>query len=211
MQDANKLNMAAIAAALAIIGEQFTVIEGAFRSAAGGGKDSGVDGKAAKPVRGRKPAAKSDDGGGDEVTEDTVREALKELSATKGKEAMVAVLAKFGAGRLSDVDESSYGELAEAIKEAMEEEEEEAPAKPAKGKAAATKGKKVKEPEVDVDELTEKFKELVDADKAKAKAVLKKAGLAKLSDLDTDDASAVKELFDAITEALDDEGEDDLM
>ena len=202
------LNHATIAAALAIIAEQFTVLEGAFRASAAGGKGAAVDGKAAgSKVRAGSKAPVEE---GDDVTEDAVREALKELSAAKGKEVMVATLAKFGAGKLSEVDESSYGELMQAIKDAQEEEEEQPAAKKATAakKTAAKKPAAKAEPEVDIDDLTEKFKALVEHDKASAKAVLKKAGLAKLSDLDTDDADAVKELYDAIVEALPEEDDD---
>lgn len=204
--DISTINVAAIAAAFAAIGEQMLILEGAFRAAAGGAAGAAVDAKAGKPVRSSKskPAPEPDEA----ISEDTVREALKGLSDAQGKEAMVAVLAKFGAGRLSEVDESSYGELLTAIK-AAEEEEEEAPAPKSKAKAAPAKKAKAKaEPEIDIDDLTEKFKALVEADKAAAKAALKGAGLAKLADLDTDDADAVKELYDAIVAALPEEDDD---
>lgn len=220
-----KLNLSAIAAALATIAEQFTVLEGAFRIAAEGGGDDGDDAEAggkvpaakrasrSKPAA--KPAAKPSKGGeaeAAEITEDSLRDALKELAATKGKTAMAAALAAVGAGRLPDVDEDDYPALMEKITELQEAEEEEQEAKPAKSKAKApAKPAKTKPaPVPDMDELTEKFKELIDVDKVAAKKILKDAGLAKLSEIDTDDDDAMREMMAAIVAAMP-EDEDDMV
>jgi hypothetical protein len=175
------------------LAETMLAISGTFRSAVGGGEVGSGDGKATKPVRGAKPAA--------ETTEDTVREALKELAASKGKEKMAEALASVGAGRLPDVDASQYDELLSTIKEMMEAEDE----PPAK----ATKGRKPKKAAPDMDTLTEKFKALVASDKATAKQLLKDAGLAKLSDIDADDEEAMTDMLKAIEDAL--EGGDALV
>ena len=165
-----------------------TAIAGSFRAAAGGGKGAGGDGaaggKSAKsaPAKGKKDET-------DEITEDTLRERLKELAATKGKDAMAAALAEVDAERLPDVDEDEYEKLNDKITELLEAEDE----KPAKGKKAA----KTKEPEHDFDDLKEKFDEL-DA-KAK-KAVLKACGVKKVDDIDEDDEDEVKAFAEAIEE-----------
>lgn len=193
-------------------------IGGTFRAAvsggeAGGGDEGDGDGDdaAIKPARkttrraaatgagkaGGKAGGKeaAEDG---EVTEDTLRERLKELAGVKGKDAMAEVLAKLDVSRLPDVDEDDYKKLDKLITKAMEAEDEDDP-KPAKGKGA--KGKKPPVP--DLDEIREKLTDLQDEDPALAKKVLRKAGLTKLSELDEDDEEARQELFDAIVAALD--------
>lgn len=196
-----------IADTLDQISELFASLAGTFRGAGSGEKDSAGDGPAPAPVSGRrKPATKAvakpeadsaddDEGGTAEATEDEVREALKELAASKGKTVMAAALKSVGAGRLSDVDESQYGELMAEVNKLMQDK----PKATAKGKA--------KKADMDYDTLEAKFKELVESDKAVAKTVLKSAGLKKLSDIDTEDADAMQELYDNVEAAL--EGEED--
>lgn len=188
------------------LSEALSAIAGTFRHAAGGAGGAGGDEPAprraaAKPSKPSKPAPTED-----EVTEDAVREALKELAATKGKDKMAAVLASVGAGRLPEVDESQYGELMEAIAAAMTDEEEEAPPPKAKAKAKTKKA-----PAVTYDQVEEAFRAVAKADKVAAKAILKEAGLAKLSDIDTDDAEALAAVLAACTSAGDDDDDDDLV
>ena len=182
-----------------------TAISGTFRSGSGSAEDEGGDAAPAKSVRGKatkpsaKPAAKSKATEAT-VTEDEVRDALKELAATKGKEKMADALAEVGAGRLPDVDESDYPALMAKIKELTEEEDEAPKAKP----AAKGEAKKVA---ITYEQVEEKFRELVAADKKAAKGVLNEAGLAKLSEVDQDDEGALADLHTAINAAL--ESDDD--
>lgn len=168
--------------------EVFTKLSACFRGAGSGGEKPAGDGKAARKVRG-KPAATEDDA----ITVDTVREKLKEVADQKGAAAMKAVLTSVGASRLSDVEEDQYEELMAAAE-----------------KTLATKGK-AKTKGVDFDELTTRFKKLVDEDSAKAKAVLKAAGLKKLSEADQDDQEVLKELSDAVDAALEGDEDDSLV
>lgn len=190
----------AIAAAFATMAEAAEALSALFSSGgSAAADDAGDDDTPAKPAtrRSRAKPAKAE-----EITEDTVREALKELATAHGKDAMADALAEVGAGRLSDVDANDYQALMDAVKAAMDAEPK---TKPARGKAPA-KGKKPPAPTYD--EVEEAFKELMTADKAAAKAVLKEAGLAKLSAVDQDDEQALTELMDAIKEAAD---EDDMV
>ncbi len=183
------------------LAETITAIGGTFRAAAEGGDGGAGDGAAEKPVRGRnkpasRPAAKEAPKAA-EVTEDLLREALKDLAASKGKEKVAEALAEVGAGRLSEVGEDDYQTLLDAIvKLAADGEDEPAPkAKPKAKKPAAP----------DYDAVEEKFKELLAADKAKAKEVLTEAGLKRLSEVDKEDEGALTDLLTAITAALEDE------
>jgi hypothetical protein len=163
----------------------FTALSGSFRTAAGGGEGEDGDGKA-----GGKPAKSAPGKGGkgkpkeeekdDEVTEDSLRERLKELAATKGKDAMADVLAKFDAERLPDVDEDDYAKLNDAITEAMEAEDEAEDEAP------------------DFKALTKRFKKL---DAKAQKAVLKACGVKAFGDIDEDDEDEVKELAEALDDA----------
>jgi len=214
------LNVAKLAEQFDQLAELMLAISGTFRGGASDSDEAAGDAKPSRKVRAaapaddepaekparrsRKPAA-VEEGAEDTHTEDQVRAALKELASVKGKDAMAEALASVGAGRLPDVDENDYGVLMKAVKEAMEaEEEEEKPAAKSKAKPKA----KVKE--IDFDDVKEKFTQLVETDKAAAKKVLKAAGVAKLSEVDTDDADAVAELAKAIDEALEN-ADDDLV
>lgn len=149
-----------------------------------------------KPAASKKAAAQED------LTIDEVREKLKELVDAKGKESMVEALESVGAGKLADVDESQYGELvAEAQRRIDEEEPDEAPAPKTRSRSKKAKGPTA-------DDLLEKFKELIDADKAKAKSVLKGLGVAKISEVDDDD---VADAMKAVEAALEGDEEDDLL
>lgn len=214
------LNVAKLAEQFDQLAELMLAISGTFRGGASDSDEAAGDAKPSRKVRAaapaddetaekparrsRKPAAVEEDAE-DTHTEDQVRAALKELASVKGKDAMAEALASVGAGRLPDVDENDYGVLMKAVKEAMEaEEEEEKPAAKSKAKP------KAKAKEIDFDDVKEKFTQLVEADKAAAKKVLKAAGVAKLSEVDTDDADAVAELAKAIDEALEN-ADDDLV
>jgi hypothetical protein len=214
------LNVAKLAEQFDQLAELMLAISGTFRGGASDSDEAAGDAKSSRKVRAaapaddepaekparrsRKPAAVEEDTE-DTHTEDQVRAALKELASVKGKDAMAEALASVGAGRLPDVDENDYGVLMKAVKEAMEaEEEEEKPAAKSKAKP------KAKAKEVDFDDVKEKFTQLVETDKAAAKKVLKAAGVAKLSEVDTDDADAVAELAKAIDEALEN-ADDDLV
>lgn len=214
-----ELNLSKLAEQFDQLAELMTAISGTFRDGGSGSAGESADAKPARKVRAAAPAdepaekparaskrkpAPADDEAEDTFTEDQVRNALKELAAVKGKDAMAEALASVGAGRLPDVDENDYAVLMKAVKEAMEAEyeEEEKPAPKAKGKA--------KPKAIDFDDVKEKFMQLVDADKAAAKKVLKAAGVAKLGEVDVDDADAVADLAKAIDEALEN-ADDDLV
>lgn len=190
----NKAQMLAVAAACATISEAFTAIEGTFRSASKGGAGDGGDAKPSGKPSKSKPT---------EFDLDTVKEALKDLAEAKGKDKVADALAEVGAGRLSEVDESSYGELMEKITELMEAEDEPEPA----AKPKRTRKKAAAEPEIDMDTVTEKFKALLKADKPGAVKLLKKLGIAKFGELDEDDIAKADKLLDAAMP----EAEDDLV
>lgn len=164
-------------------------ISGTFRDGGSGAADSAGDGAPEKPVRGRKskPATKA------EITIETLREKLKELAAAKGKDKMADALQAVGAGRLPDVEEDQFQELSDAIDELMAAEDKPAP----KGKA------KTKPAGPTFEEVEAAFKELMASDRDAAKAVLKEAGLKKLSEVDQDDEGALADLMTAIEEAND--------
>jgi hypothetical protein len=157
---------------------------GTFRSAAGGGKGSGGDGKAGgKPA---KPAAKPGKGknkeADEEVTEDTLRDRLKELASTKGKDVMAEALAHVDCERLPDVDEDDYEKLNDKITELLEAEGDD----------------KAGDDAPDFKALTKRFKKL---DAKAQKAVLKACGVKAFDDIDEDDDDEVKELAEAIDDA----------
>lgn len=186
----------AIAEQFSIIGEAFIALSAMFLD--GGDKAAKATGTAktaAKSTAKSKPVSKPAD---DEHTEDDVRTALKGLMEKHGKDKMVEALELVGAGKLADVDDSQYGELMGIIEGFMEQE----PEAPEPKKTAAKKVAKKKGPTVD--DVTAKFKELIAADKALAKSVLKELGVAKVSDLDEDQ---YQDAIDAATTAL--EGADD--
>jgi hypothetical protein len=186
----------AIAEQFSIIGEAFIALSAMFLD--GGdkaAKTTGTTKTAAKSTAKSKSVSKPAD---DEHTEDDVRTALKGLMEKHGKDKMVEALELVGAGKLADVDESQYGELIGIIEGFMAEEEE----APAVKKTAAKKTTKKKGPTVD--DVTAKFKELIETDKALAKATLKALGVAKVSELDEDQ---YQEAIDAVEAAL--EGADD--
>lgn len=174
------------------LAETMTAISGCFRSEGGDSAGAGGNGKAAGKVRG-KSAAKPADDEASEITEDTVREKLKELADAKGAATMKKALESVGAGRLSDVEEEQYEELLGVIEKLMS-------AKAAKGKA--------KKQEVDYDDLADRFAKLVKADTAAAKKILKDNGLKKLSEVDQDDQDALESISTAVDAALAG-GEDD--
>lgn len=177
----NKAQMLAVAGACAAIAEAFTAIEGTFRSA---GKGGSADAGDAKPSG---KSSKSED-----IDLDTLKEALKDLAEAKGKDKVAEALTEVGAGRLSDVDESQFQELMDKVKELMEAEDEPEPAKKTRSRS-----KKPAAPEVDLDSVTEKFKALVKADKPAAVKLLKKLGVAKISELEEDDFAKADGLIDA--------------
>jgi hypothetical protein len=187
----------AIAEQFSIIGEAFIALSAMFL--VDGDKATKATGTAkttAKPAAKSKSVSKPAD---DEHTEDDVRTALKGLMEKHGKDKMVEALELVGAGKLADVDDSQYGELI-GIVEGFMAEEEEAPA--VKKTAAKKTAAKKKGPTVE--DVTAKFKELIEADKALAKSTLKALGVAKVSELDEDQ---YQEALDAVEAAL--EGADD--
>lgn len=183
------------------IGEAFIELSALFL--AGGntkGEDAGDEKAPAKSTRKPKSVPKPD--ADVEHSEDDVRTALKGLMEKHGKDKMIEALGTVGADKLANVDDSQYAELMATVEEMMAAKEE-AP-EPAKGKAAAKKTTKKKGPTLD--EVTEKFKELIGTDKALAKSVLKELGVAKVSELDEDQ---YQDAIDAAQAAID--GADDDM
>lgn len=207
-----ELNHKAIADHFDAISEAMSGLAGYFRAAGVGGTGSGVNGGATKPAaksaaagkagstaKGKTKAEPEDT----ELTIEEVREKLKELVEARGKEVMVEALESVGAGKLADVDESQYQELMEKVEELMVEPEE-AP-EPAKKTRSRSKAKP-KGPTME--DLVEKFKELIEADRAKAKAVCKELGVAKISEVDEDDIGTA---MDAVEAALAGDEDDDLL
>lgn len=169
-------------------------ISGTFRSAGGGGKNSGGDGKAGG--KSSKPAAAKGGKGKDkeadeEITEDTLRERLKELASTKGKDVMAEALQEVDAERLPDVDEDDYEKLNDKITELLEADDDDGK-KGGKGKEA--------DDEPDYKALTKRFKKL---DAKSQKAVLKACGVKAFDDIDEDDEDELKELAEALDDAED--------
>jgi len=205
-------NNAKIADTLDEMAELHSRLASYFRGEGSGTGSGSVNGTA------KKPAAKSTAAGKtagaakskakpepeeEELTIEEVREALKELVEVRGKEVMVQALESVGAGKLADVDESQYAELMVEVERLKEEEPEEAaPAKKTRTRSKA----KAKGPTAD--DLLEKFKELIEADRAGAKAVLKELGVTKISEVDDDDIQAA---MDAVEAALAGDGDDDLL
>lgn len=210
-----EINHAVVADQLMEISALFAALSGSFRHGAASEVGGSGDGAPAKPVRGAagkpaasKPAAKKaapepePEDEGAELTEDDVREALKELAGSKGKETMLAALEHVGAGKLAEVDESQYGDLMDKIKELTEAEE----AEPAPVKKSAKKPAKKAGPTLE--ELTDAAKALIDADKPAYLKLVKKFG--KPSEVDEDQYAA---MLEAIQAAMpnDGEGDDDLL
>lgn len=185
----SELNHKKVAAQLDAVAEAFMALAGSFR---GGGDDEGDTGKPGKvggPKKRSKASSKVEAGGdeaGEELSVETVREALKGLVAAKGKEVMLEALESVGAGKLADVDETQYVELMEKVKELQEAEEEaEAPA-PKKSKKA-TKAPTLAQ-------VKAAAQALIDADKAAYTKITKKLG--KPSDMDADDYAAAIEAYE---------------
>jgi len=205
------INSKKVAEQLDIISEAFMALAGTFRSGGSDAESEGVDGEAAKPVRGAKstpkpatkPAAKKAQAEQDELSIDDVRTKLKELVEAKGKEKRVEALESVGAGKLADVDESQYQELVDKAQEFIDEEDEPAPkAKPAaKGKA--------KKAGPTLDDVNEAAKALIAADKPAYLKLSKKLG--KPSEMEEDDyATAIAAYEQAMPEDADG-GDDDLL
>lgn len=190
------------------ISANFSALSATFRSGSGSAAGGSVNGKAAKsvPAGKSKPAADPDETEGEEIDVDTLREKLKELAETKGKEAMVAALAEVGAGALKDVDESQYKECFDKAQELLDAEDEEVvePVKSAK-KTAATKKPAAKK--VTLKQLTEAATALIEADKPAYLKLAKKFG--KPSEADAD---VYADFLEAITGAMPEgEVEEDLL
>ena len=73
----------------------------------GEGDDGGFDGKPEKPKKGKAKAPTADD----------VRDALKALSAAKGRPAAMKLLKKYGVESIPDLDTDNYAELIEKANE----------------------------------------------------------------------------------------------
>lgn len=200
-----------VAALFAAIAASYLELEVLFRGdadeegpAAGNAKaGKSVPATKSTPASKAKPSAKTA-AEEEELDLDAVRAKLKELAEHKGKDAMVAALESVGAGKLSDVDESQYGELVEKITKLMDvedEDEEEAPKKPAAKKAPA-KGKKAGPTLEDVKAAAQA---LIDADKPAFLKLSKKLG--KPSDMDEGDYAAAIEAYEAAMPEEADEGE----
>lgn len=205
------INNAQVAETLDEISELMSKLAGHFRSSSSGSSGAAVDGTAKKAVRGAaasKPAAGKAKAKAaepdEELTIEEVREALKELVELRGKEVMVQALESVGAGKLADVDESQYAELMVEVERLKEEEPEEAP-EPAKKTRTRSKAK-AKGPTME--DLVEKFKELIESDRAAAKAVVKELGVTKISEVDDDD---IADAMTAVEAALAGDGDDDLL
>lgn len=196
------------------LSEEFAKLAAAFRAGGRQGGGEEVDGEAAAPVRAsRKRRAKPDpdgdgpnyeaDQGGEEGGEeseapdfDTLSEQFSELVSVVGTKPVIALLKKFGAGRLSEVDEGDYGKLAAAIAEARAAAE-----KPAKGKAKA----KAK-PAVTLEEVLAVAQKVQKADKSKVRPILTEHGIeGKLSEYEDADPEVLQSLLDAFTAALEEE------
>ena len=183
-----------------------------FRDGVSGSGSGGVNGTVKKPAAksaaagkvgsAAKGKAKAEPEESD-LTIEEVREKLKELVEARGKEVMVQALESVGAGKLADVDESQYGELVVEVERLMEEEEPEEAPKP---KTRTRSKAKAKGPTMD--DLVEKFKELIEADRAKAKAVCKELGVAKISEVEDDD---LVDAMAAVEAALAGDEDDDLL
>jgi ATP phosphoribosyltransferase len=190
----------AIAEKLNEIGEAFMALSTLFL--VGGDK-------ADTPARTAKAAAKSSAKSKpvseptDEPTEDDVRTALKALMDKHGKDKMIEALGTVGAAKLVDVDESQYTELLETVQGLMDAETE----APEVKKPAAKKTAKAKKGPT-IDDVTTKLKELIEADRAVAKSVLKNLGVAKASELDEDQYA---DALEAIEAALAEDGDDNLI
>lgn len=202
-----------IAEAFDAINEQIGKLASYFRNGSSGTGGAGVNGTTKKPAAKSAAAGKAGSTAkskakaepeDSDLTIEEVREKLKELVEARGKEVMVQALESVGAGKLADVDESQYGELMEEVERLMAEEPEEAP-EPAKKTRARSKAK-AKGPTMD--DLVEKFKELIEADRAAAKAVVKELGVAKISEVDDDD---IVDAMAAVEAALAGDGDDDLL
>jgi hypothetical protein len=200
------MNHKKIAELFSTIAEACEALSATFSSGGSGDEHSAPDGKTAKPVRGSRTAApakgkpKAEES---ELTEDDVRDALRELVELRGKEVMVSALASVGAGKLADVDESQYQELVDKVNELKESEPEEAPA-PAKGKGKPA-AKKAKGPTLE--DVMEAAKALIEADKPAFVKLSKKLG--KPSEMEEDDYAAAIAAYEAAMPAADEE--DDLL
>lgn len=204
----NKAQSKTVSQLFATIAEACEALSATFSSVGSDDEGSAGDGKAAKPVRGSKPApaatkpaakGKADT----DLTEDDVRDALRELVELRGKEVMVQALESVGAGKLADVDESQYQELIDKVNELKESEPDEAPA-PAKGKAKPAAKGKAKGPTLD--DVTEAAKALIEADKPAFVKLSKKLG--KPSEMEEDDYAAAIAAYEA---AMPTDGDDDLL
>lgn len=196
------LNLEKLAEQFDELAAQLTAIGGTFRDAIGGGADKSNERPAAKRASAGKGKAAPVEADPAELTEDDVREALKELVAAKGKEVMVQALESVGASKLAEVDESQYQELMDKVNE-LKEAEDEPPAKPA-AKTAPAKKAAAKKAGPTLDELTEAAKGLIDADKPAYLKIVKKFG--KPSEVDEDQYGA---MLEAIQAAMPEEGGDD--
>lgn len=167
------LNHKQVADTLDEIAELFTKLSGTFRS---GGSSSGSDevdatSRVKIPAKPARPTSKSKPAEAVEITEDDVREKLKELAGSKGKDAMVAALESVGAAKLGEVDESQYGELIAKADELLADDgdapaaKKAGPKKPAAKKAGPT-----------VEQVVEAAKALIDADKPAYIKLTKKLG-----------------------------------
>lgn len=176
-------------------------LSGTFRAAGGGGATAGGKSTAGGKPAGKPPAkvAAGADEGAAELTEDDVREALKELVAAKGKDVMVSALESVGAAKLGDVDESQYQELMDKIEELKAEEEAE-PTKPAKKVAAKKAAKKAG---LTLEDVTAAASALIDADKPAYMKLMKKLG--KPSDMDEANYAAAIAAYEAAMPDNDDE------
>lgn len=206
----NKAQAKTVSQLFATIAEACEALSATFSSAGGSDEGDAGDGKVAKPVRGpksaapAKPAAKGKAAAEEvDLTEDDVRDALRELVELRGKEVMVQALESVGAGKLADVDESQYQELIDKVNELKEAEPDEAPA-PAKGKAKPA-AKKAKGPSLD--DVMEAAKALIEADKPAFVKLSKKLG--KPSEMDEDDYAAAIAAYEQAMPAAD--GDDDLL
>jgi hypothetical protein len=207
----NKAQAKTVSQLFATIAEACEALSATFSSVGGDSADSAGYGKAAKPVRGAKPAptaapaqskAKKDEAV--ELTTDDVRDALRELVELRGKEVMVQALESVGAGKLVDVDESQYQELLDKINELKESEPDEAP-EPVKGKGKPA-AKKAKGPSLD--DVTEAAKALIEADKPAYVKLTKKLG--KPSEMEEDGYAAAIAAYEEAMPAADD-ADDDLL
>lgn len=157
-----------------------------------GGSDSD-DEPPAKTTRSKAPKAS-------ELTQAALRGQLKALTDVHGAEAVTHVLSLVGVGRLPDVDPEHYEELAGHISDLIEGKTK----LPGKKKAAAPEGP-------DYQDLEDRFRAVLKADTAKAKAIVTALKLKKFSEIDQENPKAMAKAEQLISDAEGTDEDDDMI